>query len=170
VDAICDFLLWGVQKMSRLSRKVREQMGRCYYCREKIDSMNATEDHKLPKSRGGSNVWQNVVAACWTCNTQKGAMTAEEFRDYRRKLKLDYSQALEGCFFLLESLVNLSTANPQHRLLRGLLLEKIELLEGGIPETDRNVEFISAHIERLSTELNLAAARPANEDARSAHA
>src|SRR5262249_7852903 len=91
-------------------------------------------------------------------------------RDYRRKLKLDYPQALEGCFFLLESLVNLSTANPQHRLLRGLLLEKIELLEGGIPETDRNVEFISAHIERLSTELNLAAARPANQEPRPAHA
>jgi hypothetical protein len=159
------------KKMSRLSRKVREQMGRCYYCREKIDLLSATEDHRLPKSRGGSDVWQNVVAACWTCNTQKGPMTAEEYRDYRRKLRLDYSQALEGCFFLLERLVNLSTANPLHRLLRGLLLEKIELLEAGIPETDRNVEFISSHIDRLSTELNLDAVRPASElNARSAHA
>jgi hypothetical protein len=96
-----------------------------------------------------------VVAACWSCNTQKGAMTADEYRDYRRKLKLDYSQALEGCFFLLESLSNLHTANPQHRLLRGLLLEKIELLDAGTVETDRNVQFISAHIERLSAELNL---------------
>jgi len=52
-----------------------------------------------------------------------------------------------------------------------LLLEKIELLEAGIPETDRNVEFISSHIDRLSTELNLDAVRPASElNARSAHA
>jgi HNH endonuclease len=155
VDAISDFLRRGVEEMGRLKRKLRAQFGRCYYCHQSIDLLAATEDHKVPKSRGGQDIYENVVAACWGCNTQKGPMTAEEYRDYRRKLRLDYSQALEGCFFLLERLVQLSTTNPQRDLLSGLLLEMIRLLEEGTPETDRNVVFIWAHIARLAGELHL---------------
>ena len=89
MDAILDFLARGVEEMGRLKRKLREQIGRCYYCHQAIDLLAATEDHKTPKSRGGQDIDENVVAACWGCNTQKGAMTLDEYRDYRKKLRLD---------------------------------------------------------------------------------
>ena len=41
----------------------------CSYC----DDAPATErDHVVPKSRGGSDLWDNVVAACRRCNHWKG--------------------------------------------------------------------------------------------------
>ena len=155
MDEIFDFLSRGVEEMCRLKRKLREQFGRCYYCHQSLDFVDATEDHKMPKSRGGEDIEANIVAACWPCNTQKGPMTAEEYREYRRKLKLAFPQALEGCFFLLERLSTIPTNNPQRDLLKGLLLELIGLLECGTPETDRNIAFIWVHIARLAGELHL---------------
>jgi 5-methylcytosine-specific restriction endonuclease McrA len=41
--------------------------GRCQYCGGRAESI----DHVVPKSRGGQHCWENVVAACRPCNTQK---------------------------------------------------------------------------------------------------
>ena len=32
----------------------------------------------MPKSRGGKDAWENLVAACTRCNNRKGNMTPEE--------------------------------------------------------------------------------------------
>ena len=47
----------------------------CQYCgtREHL-----TIDHVLPKSRGGPDTWENLVAACARCNARKGSRTPEE--------------------------------------------------------------------------------------------
>ena len=37
-----------------------------------------TRDHLIPLSRGGTNDWTNVVAACSPCNTRKGNRLPEE--------------------------------------------------------------------------------------------
>jgi 5-methylcytosine-specific restriction endonuclease McrA len=42
--------------------------GVCAYCPAKA----TTVDHVRPRSRGGRNVWENVVAACAPCNARKG--------------------------------------------------------------------------------------------------
>ena len=39
---------------------------------------NLTIDHVVPKSRGGRDTWENLVAACVACNNQKGDRTPEE--------------------------------------------------------------------------------------------
>jgi len=41
---------------------------RCVYCGTKADTI----DHVRPRSRGGTHVWTNVVAACARCNHRKG--------------------------------------------------------------------------------------------------
>jgi 5-methylcytosine-specific restriction endonuclease McrA len=41
--------------------------GRCQYCAGPAESI----DHVVPRSRGGQHVWENVVAACRSCNTRK---------------------------------------------------------------------------------------------------
>ena len=40
----------------------------------------ATIDHIIPKCRGGSNRFENLVTACARCNSQKGWKTADEYR------------------------------------------------------------------------------------------
>jgi 5-methylcytosine-specific restriction endonuclease McrA len=41
---------------------------RCQYCGRDADSI----DHVVPRSRGGTHEWDNVVAACRRCNLAKG--------------------------------------------------------------------------------------------------
>jgi len=41
----------------------------CQYCGSKGD---LTFDHVVPRSRGGTTSWENVVAACAPCNLRKG--------------------------------------------------------------------------------------------------
>lgn len=50
-------------------RTVLERDGhRCAYCPRRAE----TVDHVVPRSRGGTHSWPNVVAACSRCNHRKG--------------------------------------------------------------------------------------------------
>ncbi len=42
----------------------------CQYCGR--ESHGLTVDHVVPRSRGGSSAWDNIVAACAPCNRRKG--------------------------------------------------------------------------------------------------
>ncbi|MEM8638795.1 MAG: HNH endonuclease [Cyanobacteria bacterium P01_G01_bin.54] len=48
----------------------------CQYCAYRGD--NLTLDHVIPRSRGGGESWDNLVAACVRCNVRKGSRTPEE--------------------------------------------------------------------------------------------
>ncbi|MDB9313092.1 HNH endonuclease [Spirulina sp. CS-785/01] len=48
----------------------------CQYCNYRGD--NLTLDHVVPRSRGGKDSWDNLVAACVRCNVKKGNRTPEE--------------------------------------------------------------------------------------------
>lgn len=50
----------------------------CQYCRRKNPD-DLEVDHITPKSRGGTDRPDNLVAACHNCNEKKRNMTAEEF-------------------------------------------------------------------------------------------
>lgn len=47
----------------------------CQYCGS-MDKL--TLDHVMPRSRGGRDAWENLVAACTPCNNRKGNKTPEE--------------------------------------------------------------------------------------------
>ena len=51
---------------------------RCLYCGEQHSRNDLTRDHGLPTSRGGTDRWENVVAACRRCNWHKDNRTPEE--------------------------------------------------------------------------------------------
>ena len=53
---------------------LRRDHHRCAYCEGTAD----TVDHLLPQSRGGTNSWQNTVAACTRCNNRKANRTPAE--------------------------------------------------------------------------------------------
>lgn len=50
----------------------------CLYCGRTFRDCDLTRDHVVPKSRGGSDLWDNVIAACKRCNHRKGDLLLEE--------------------------------------------------------------------------------------------
>lgn len=52
---------------------------RCVYCGCTEEEMTLCLDHVIPLSRGGSNTADNLVVACFPCNTDKGARTPSEW-------------------------------------------------------------------------------------------
>ncbi len=48
--------------------------GRCVYCSAPATSI----DHVIPRSRGGSHTWENVVSACHRCNHLKADKPLKE--------------------------------------------------------------------------------------------
>lgn len=50
----------------------------CQYCGVKPGRSHLTVDHVLPRSRGGTHDWHNLVTACKSCNQKKGSCTPEE--------------------------------------------------------------------------------------------
>ncbi len=50
----------------------------CLYCGREFNEYGLTRDHVIPLSRGGRDVWSNVVSACKSCNTRKGGRTPEQ--------------------------------------------------------------------------------------------
>ncbi len=52
----------------------------CLYCGQEIRRQHLTRDHVIPLSRGGKDIWENVVAACFNCNSRKGGRTPQQAR------------------------------------------------------------------------------------------
>ena len=52
---------------------------RCVYCGTGLGLENATLDHVIPLSRGGSHQPGNLVSACHACNQRKGSLLPTEF-------------------------------------------------------------------------------------------
>ena len=64
----------------RLSRKnlMLRDGHQCQYCGKKPPLRDLNIDHVVPRSRGGGDVWDNLVTACKQCNLKKGSRTPDE--------------------------------------------------------------------------------------------
>lgn len=65
--------------------RIEFQNSLCFWCfRSLIDEaklFSGTKDHLVPLSRGGSDYIENIVAACFACNRDKGSRTGSEYRE-----------------------------------------------------------------------------------------
>ena len=63
-------------RMMPVSRRgvLRRDSQRCGYC----GASASTIDHVQPRSRGGKDTWENLVACCLRCNNLKGDRTPQE--------------------------------------------------------------------------------------------
>jgi len=50
----------------------------CMYCGKGYSRQLLTRDHVVPLSRGGRDIWENVVCACFQCNSRKGGRTPQQ--------------------------------------------------------------------------------------------
>jgi 5-methylcytosine-specific restriction endonuclease McrA len=64
-------------KFSRENVFNRDKM-KCQYCGKIFTLKELTIDHVLPKSQGGKNTWNNIVACCKPCNAHKANRRPEE--------------------------------------------------------------------------------------------
>jgi 5-methylcytosine-specific restriction endonuclease McrA len=56
----------------------RRDRNRCQYCGKKFKVADLTLDHVMPKSKGGEMVWENIVLACFPCNSKKDNRTPKQ--------------------------------------------------------------------------------------------
>jgi 5-methylcytosine-specific restriction endonuclease McrA len=69
----------GRPKFCRRSIYLRDHY-RCQYCGKRHQESDLTFDHVLPRSRGGTTKWENILTACHDCNSRKGDRTPQEAR------------------------------------------------------------------------------------------
>ncbi len=50
----------------------------CLYCGRDCSRQQLTRDHVKPLSQGGRDIWENVVSACFHCNSRKGGRTPQQ--------------------------------------------------------------------------------------------
>lgn len=50
----------------------------CQYCGKIKDRKELNLDHVIPRDRGGTTTWENIVCSCISCNTKKGNRTPWE--------------------------------------------------------------------------------------------
>ncbi|MCX7886871.1 MAG: HNH endonuclease [Verrucomicrobiae bacterium] len=50
----------------------------CQYCGRRFERHQLNLDHVIPRERGGSTTWENIVCACIECNTRKANRTPAE--------------------------------------------------------------------------------------------
>jgi 5-methylcytosine-specific restriction endonuclease McrA len=64
-------------KFNRRNIFARDQ-SRCQYCGKRFSTTELSLDHVVPRSRGGTSTWENVVCCCIQCNVRKGGRTPQE--------------------------------------------------------------------------------------------
>lgn len=48
------------------------------YCGQHFSRPHLTRDHVMPVSKGGRDSWENVVTACFQCNSRKANRTPQQ--------------------------------------------------------------------------------------------
>lgn len=81
IVAMNEFVPRGENTSLNMENLMRRDKGRCRYCGDRLYSRTGTRDHYVPQSKGGQDVWTNVVLACNVCNSRKGdSMPEGEWR------------------------------------------------------------------------------------------
>jgi 5-methylcytosine-specific restriction endonuclease McrA len=74
-------------RYSRYNLLLRDHF-RCQYCLCDLDLHTVTVDHVVPRVKGGTTRWENVVSSCTRCNSTKGHRTVLKPRT--KPIKPDY--------------------------------------------------------------------------------
>ena len=139
-----------VEKSLR-QRKCEEQHGKCFYCEIEIThyskKSNSLElDHKMPRSRGGDDSENNLVATCRKCNRAKNDMSDSEYREWLAKdgSRIPKDDAKDG------SRTSIAPRNSPRKKQR----EEVGGREGGntpLPPTDESLEKFAIEEHRSQT-------------------
>lgn len=97
----------------------------CMYCGKNAEAAQLTRDHIVPRSAGGQDVWENVVAACRRCNQFKGDRSLESLS--MELMALPYRPNLAEYLALIND--------------RRILADQMEFLSGQFSKNYRKVKI-----------------------------
>lgn len=72
-----------------VERLIADHGAFCHYCPRPVRlritfqihrTDDATIDHKVPRAKGGTNAYDNLLLSCWSCNNAKGDQDYAEFK------------------------------------------------------------------------------------------
>lgn len=115
---------FSVDKLGRVILTNKTLFGRdrhiCAYCGGHFTAGKLSRDHVVPVSKGGLDIWTNVVTSCIKCNTHKGAKTLDQCG-----LELLY--------------VPYEPNHYENMILqnRGILADQMDYLMSGVPKHSR---------------------------------
>lgn len=64
-------------KFSKINVCLRDKFT-CQYCGDKLKMSQLNYDHVVPRVQGGKTVWDNIVMACYPCNSTKADRTPQQ--------------------------------------------------------------------------------------------
>lgn len=64
-------------KFSKVNVMTRDHFS-CQYCGNRFKGSQLNYDHVVPRAKGGRTVWDNIVSACYACNSKKANRTPQE--------------------------------------------------------------------------------------------
>lgn len=68
----------GTYTAADVFRQYDSQQGKCWWCAKELH-LKYDVDHRIALAKGGSNGPENIVCACETCNSSKGAKMPHEW-------------------------------------------------------------------------------------------
>lgn len=83
----------------------------CAYCSRFYRSVDLTCDHIIPTSKGGKDVWMNVVAACRSCNSMKGDLSPGQ--------KMFENPGPQGDYMMRPIFVPYVPSKAEHLIMKG---------------------------------------------------
>lgn len=99
----------------------------CAYCAKRFKFYDLTRDHVIPRSKGGKDIWTNVVTACGPCNHRKDNHLLEEVG--MQLIYVPYAPNLAEKLILAR---------------RNILACQMEYLKSFLPEGSRVLERLNA--------------------------
>ena len=122
----------SLQKIGKVSLTNKTLFGRdrhmCAYCGTVGGYSALSRDHVMPKSKGGLNIWTNVVTACLSCNSKKGSKTLD-----KAKMELLYVPYEPNHY---ENMILMN---------RNILADQMNYLMSGVPKNSRVREYVGVH-------------------------
>lgn len=64
-------------KFSKINVLTRDGF-QCQYCGNRFPRRQLNYDHVIPRVQGGRTVWENIVTACYPCNSRKAGRTPDQ--------------------------------------------------------------------------------------------
>lgn len=113
------------EKKDMRERLAGEQGGRCCFCGRLFGHAirhwvakhaHATLEHFIPRSAGGGDEWENLLAACLRCNFLRGDEDAMEFFERRGWIATHRDRSMESGGWLARAI----RRGPAERLSEGL--------------------------------------------------
>lgn len=89
----------------------------CQYCGRQGHDL--TIDHVIPRHRGGSHSWDNLVSACKPCNHRKGGKL---LKDSRMTLRTEPREPRAGRYYTIERRIEGNMTQEWSKFLPGLPL------------------------------------------------